>query len=252
MLILDAMSTERAVGLFSSAYRLIWGLAVIPNSLVVPLFPVLSRLSQGSADDFRATCTRSLRLLVAVSVPIAALLAPLAQPVVATLFGERYAASGPALAVLSFALVLLFPTSLFLYVFTARHQQRRYAVCVGLALLLNIGLDVALIPTYDHLGPCYATVAGEALLFVLAATMLRREVGFAWVGGSLRAIVAGGIVGAAVSVAPLPHPALSLLWMAVGGALYLVLIWLFRVFSAEEVAVAIVALRGRGRSKPGG
>src|SRR5690606_12660356 len=100
-----------------------------------------------------------------LGMPLAVVMFVLSERIVVLFFGAAYRDAGAALRLIAPAVVLLLPTSVYGYIFTALGRQRLYMGCVAASLLVNLLLDVLLIPSYSFQGAAVATLAAEAVLF---------------------------------------------------------------------------------------
>jgi O-antigen/teichoic acid export membrane protein len=139
------------------------------NQVVLEMFavlftPIAARMFQrrdfAGVNELYWNTTRWVALL---SFPIFAGTFALARPLATTLFGDRYAASGPLLAVLAFAFYAhasLGPNGMVLNVY----KRLRWVVSVNIvAFLVNIVANFWAIPRYGAMGAAVAT-AGTLVL----------------------------------------------------------------------------------------
>jgi O-antigen/teichoic acid export membrane protein len=246
-LVLTALATPAAVGLFSTAYKFPEAFKPLAQNLTLPLFPSFARLAASSAEAAVEGAHRALRLLYALGAPVAVVLAVLADRLVALLFGPAYREAGGALAILAPMALLLLPTSLFAYLFTALGRQRWYTACAAAALVVNLGLDLLLIPLLGFKGAAVASTASEAGLFVAGLIALRRyggiTAGLRPLAGPLLASSVPAIVCLLARQAALPWLAAALVLGGVGYVGALVALGVIRVSDVRE----IIALAGRPR-----
>lgn len=245
--ILAFLTNSVSVGLFSAAYRVVQMISVLPFTLSVPAFPLLSRLAQQEPERAVSVYLRGQRLFSAIGVPIGVWLAMLGPELIVLLFGRDYGEVGATARIMGAVVVFIFLNSLYLYFFSALGRQRLYLVSVGSGLAVNIALDFVLIPGWDIAGAAAATLAGEVVLFSASLYQLRE-----YDLGSVQARVLGrtsllsGVAGA-VLVWPLVHP--GLLQMAFGslafGAAYLVLSWWLNRALVQDIEFLARALRER-------
>lgn len=174
ILVLTAIGTSRSVGLFSAPYKILQTLNVLPQTISLPLFPVYARLAKDSFDELFETYEKTLRLLVAGSVPLALLLAVFSPSIVFVLFGKDFQESHVAMELLSLTLLFLFPTSQFIYLFSALGKQHFYTVASLVGLAANVVLAFLLIPRLDFVGAAMATLFSEMLLFTTGIAYVRR------------------------------------------------------------------------------
>jgi O-antigen/teichoic acid export membrane protein len=173
-LILGAMGTAAAVGLFSGAYKVVQGLNLIPLCFALPLFPVFSRLAQSSTESLFSSYEKALKFLFVVSLPLVVFLTVCSEKIVTLFLGKQFVEATIALQILAWALLFLFPTSLYVYLFTALGKQTLFAVSSAACLGINIVLDVVLIPKYSYVGACIGTLCAEITLFFVGFYFLRR------------------------------------------------------------------------------
>ncbi|MFQ5456204.1 MAG: flippase [Nitrospirota bacterium] len=239
-LILTGMTDVATVGLFSSAYKIIQAINLLPLTLALPLFPAFSRLANISEKRLFASFEKSLRFLWTFSLPITVVITLLSDKIILRIFGKEFIDASSSLQILSWALIFLFSTSLYLYLFTAMGKQMMYTISSGICLVINIILDILFIPIYGYIGASIATLASEMILFGTGFFFLMRMgcrisiLNIAWrpVCGS---IVMGAII---YQVRDLP-----LLWLSsgigLGLLLYGTIILLSKGLSQEEIASII-------------
>jgi O-antigen/teichoic acid export membrane protein len=243
-LLLTAMGGPGAVGLFSAAYKPLEGLKPLADNIAIPLFPTFSRLAKTSRREVFELHERSLKLLYVLGCPAVWALAALADRITVLIFGEPFRAAGSSLAIVAPAGLLLVPTSIYPYLFTALGAQSRYTLSVGVSLVVNVALDLLLIPSLSYKGGAIASLASEAALFLCGAWMIAR------LGGTLgtvtllwRPLVAGAGLGAAcylVKDLALPYVVLGCLG---GLAAYCLLLVALQTFDRTELSAAMVAVR---------
>jgi len=125
-LLLAALGTPTALGLFSAAFKFLEAMNPFTVNMTLPLFPVFSRLARISSLQLFRAYEQSLKFLYAMGMPLAVILFVFSDYIVLLFFGEAYRQSGVALRLLAPAVVLLLPTSLYGYIFTALGCQRLY------------------------------------------------------------------------------------------------------------------------------
>jgi O-antigen/teichoic acid export membrane protein len=172
---LTILSTSAAVGLFGSAYRVIQMINVIPFTLAVPMFPVLSRLAADSPEKAFAAYLRALRIFTLVGVPIGVWLTLVGHSVIQLLFGPAFAAAGELLRLMGAVVILLFLNGMFVYLFSALGQQRYYTISVSLSVTLNLLLDLVLIPVLGVPGVVISALIAEAAVFLSASWFLAQQ-----------------------------------------------------------------------------
>ena len=172
--LLAIFSTVIAVGLFNSAYQPIQMLEGAILALSGVLFPVFSRLAKESMPDFQHLFSLSVRFFIILSAPLVVWLLLLSQALISLIYGAAYQEASGVLAVLGFTLFFLMPGALFFAVFSALNRQRLFLLLTAIGFIINVSLDILLIPRYDYLGAAIATFLTEAIVFISGAFLLYR------------------------------------------------------------------------------
>lgn len=159
-----ANTSAADVGIYNAAMptgRLIQALG-IPFSTI--LFPVITEhLARDESEDALAVASAALRWTVAMVFPATLLLIFFSAPILRFLFGEAYVGGYIVLAIIAtsaFINVVLTPINKFL---PARDKTTWMMANSIAATLLNILLNIVLIPQYGILGAGIATTASISL-----------------------------------------------------------------------------------------
>jgi putative peptidoglycan lipid II flippase len=217
-----------------------WFIQQVPETLIgtaiaIALLPSLSELfARGDGDGFKHTVNRSLRAMLALTLPIAALLAVTIRPLVQIAFAfEARETEMVVWATRAFLLGLMGHTWLEVGVrsFYAQQNARTPLLAAFLQVTAYLILAVALSRTVGHTGLALAdtiSFTGQALL--LLYLLNRRYPGVLAVGGtlaraSLGALLGGGAAFGVLTWVPLPLLPLSLAALAAGGLVVLPFIW---------------------------
>jgi O-antigen/teichoic acid export membrane protein len=170
-----------AVGLYGAVFRIVDALRLFPAAVLAVALPTMCR-----AADLRVVQTLAAQLTVA-AIAGALGLAAVAPWLIPGLYGAAYAAAVPAFRIL----LLAFPLMALNYALTqqliAWNGQRMFAMCCGVALLVNISLNASLLPAWSIVGAAWATVATELALTVgcvsAIATIRARALAPTWQEG---------------------------------------------------------------------
>lgn len=207
-----ASGADKAIAILNYADRLYQlPLGIIGIAIGTVLLPELSRhLKGGRAAEARATQDQSLLAAMLLSMPAAAALIAMAEPIVRVLY-ERGAFDALATQQTAQALIA-FSTGLPAYVlirvlqpgYFAREDTVTPTIFAGISVVANIGLSLLLFPQYLHVGIAIATSASAWLNALLLAVFLALRGHFALTPGEW-----------------LRHGLIVLISAVMGGALYL-------------------------------
>ena len=242
IVILQALKGAATVAQYSTAYKWLLAINIVPAFFTQALFPVISR----QAQDDRAALSRSFRfgikLLFALTLPLAVAFTALAEPLTLILAGPRYVPQGViALQLMIWSIPIGWMNSLTQYALIALGLQRIITRAFAFAVCFNIAANLVFIPRYGFQAAAIATIASELALFIPFITLARRHIPAVNVLSLLwRPLVALGAMLFALVVL-----GQSLLAVLMSGLLYVAVLLLLRPLDAAE-GRALLALLPAG------
>jgi O-antigen/teichoic acid export membrane protein len=176
LILLGFLTSMSFVGIYSAAYKPV-GIALACASVYMfGLFPALARSHAKGPTAFRELVSRSLRICAIVAIPVGITGSLLAGPLINFLFGRAYADGVAPLRVLIWSVSLLILRSSYHFGLRAAHHERLELHSAILSAVVNVGLNILLIPQYGMMGAAWSTVAGEAAWLFAAHYYFHREV----------------------------------------------------------------------------
>jgi len=174
VVMLSLMKGDTAVGLYSAAYRLSEISTIIPSMFMASIFPIMSKYHKNYKSSFIKTYGKSVKYLFSLALPMALSITLLAKPIINLIYGNEFAGSVRALQILIWASAIMYATMVMgtTYV-TANRQMVNFKLAI-VAVILNIVLNLLLIPKYSYLGASAATVATEAFGFFVGNFFLNK------------------------------------------------------------------------------
>lgn len=166
LIFLERMSSTGEVGYYAAASRFVEAGRLIPNALFGALFPALAVIVS-RPPEMQQTFARSMWGLAAFGLVLGVVITLFAPPIVQLTFGGKFAAAVPVLQVLMWSLLaslLRGGRTLYWY---ALGQERFANIITGIALLLQIGLSIWLIPIYGAVGAAWAGLICEGVALAL-------------------------------------------------------------------------------------
>jgi len=156
---------------YGLAYTIVNAFTILPGAFMMgAMFPVLSRAWEREKGRFPGVYTFGMRWMVLSGFPLAVGLSTLSPEITAVLFPtytpNEIAKVSIALQWLSWAGGLIFLTTAVLAVLRATDKRRAFSVLMGATALLNICLNLYLIPRFSHTGASIAMVMSEAFLLI--------------------------------------------------------------------------------------
>lgn len=154
---LGEMVGNREVGVYSVAVRLAEVWYLLPGAVVSSVFPSIVAAKESDEPLFYARLQKLYNVMAFMGYAIAIPMTFLGGWLVKLLFGVAYAKAGPMLALLIWAIIftnLGVARSTFL---TAMNWTRIHFVTVFLGCVINVALNLWLIPLYGGMGAVIAS-----------------------------------------------------------------------------------------------
>jgi PST family polysaccharide transporter len=161
-IMLGQMIGDEAVGVYSAAVRISEVWYFIPMAIVASVFPALLEAKKRSEAEYNARFQRLYDVMVIISMAFALPMTFLAAPIVGLLYGASYRESGPVLALHIWASIFVFLGVASGKWFIAENRQILLMQRTLLGALVNVCLNLWLIPSYG------VTVAAAATVFSYA------------------------------------------------------------------------------------
>src|ERR1700694_5808412 len=166
------------VGWYGFATRPIESLLFVPVTLLNVAFPVLAVFHAESRERLLNATSRFFKTLFGLGWPITVGTVILA-PGINGLFDRsgKFEEAGIALQILGGGIFLMFVSNAFIAALNAMDRQVLFTWAALVSLVVNIGLNLVLIPAYGYLGAAWATNLTELALLVTGWLMVRRVLG---------------------------------------------------------------------------
>jgi O-antigen/teichoic acid export membrane protein len=212
VLLLQRLQGDAVVGWYDAARKWLDALNIIPSFFTIAIFPLMARLAVEDREALRTAYRLSVKLLTAVAVPTAILVALLATPLVGVLSGSAFLPHGAvALRLMVWSILFGWFNSLTNYVLIALNRQRYVFLASGARVAFTVAANLLLTGRYSYVASAGILIAGEALLAVLFAADLTRQVGtVGWRQTLGRLALAGLGTGAVAAAAAFWSPLLAL------------------------------------------
>lgn len=229
---LSFMRTDAEVGWYNAAYKIYEGLTVFPIIICVVLYPRLSQLFVLNKKAHSLLSSKAVKYMFIISFPIIICGIMLSKNIINILFGREFQNSVVALQILLLGVAFIFQIRLFQIILNSIDKQK-VVMYVGLAgLIVNVFLNLLLIPRYGFKGAAATTVASELMVFVIYCFYLYRSYFKISIWKlSLKPFFASLLIGVLIwKFNTLPLVLLLFLVLS----LYLLLLFCLKVFDSEE------------------
>ena len=232
------------VGWYTLAYRPFEALLFLPLTIRTVVFPLMSVYYRSSTAYLTLAVEKLFKALLVAGLPITVTVTILAPEITSLL--HLFPQSEPALRILGLGVVVIFVNNTAIAALNAMDRQNAFAVLACSDLVVNLGLNLALIPRYGYIAAAATTVGTEVVSAAVSWILLARS------GQRLavwrigwRVVVAGLLMAAVMLPFRDAGAAGFVAALAAGGAVYLVALLGLRVVDAEERRILRGAFRGR-------
>ena len=158
---------ESSVGIYAAAVRVTEILYFIPNIICGSLFPAIIKARQVGQEFFINRLKYLYLLLGSTGLIVAVLVSILAEPLIAIIFGPAYSSSASVLKIYVWSSIGLFLGLGINQQLTAENKTKT-VFCINLiAMIINVSLNLVLIPVMGLLGAAVATLISYCVIPVI-------------------------------------------------------------------------------------
>jgi O-antigen/teichoic acid export membrane protein len=243
------MKGSHELGYYGPAVRMLEILQVIPVYFMNSVLPVLSKALQEDSKKVERILTLSMNFLFMAALPVAIGIYMLAYPIIFLTTQPEFLSqldkgiygSDVALQILCIAMAISFNGSLYNYSLVALGKQSKLLWINAGAAVLNITLNLFVIPAWGFRGASWATVVTEIFILLISGTLVRRYLKYRvdWKTFA-KTLFAAGMM--AVIVELLKEPSYEwlglqnlnvILLAGIGCFVYVGLLWVLKAFPEE-------------------
>ena len=166
--LLGIMRGPRDVGLYTAAYAIMGATQIVPYQISQAISPRFSRtLGRDDRPEFLRVWRDGLYAVLLVSLPLALVTTVLATGLLRLLYGHGFTSGAGALSILVWASPLGVVNAVVAAALYAAGREGWPAVVASIAVVLNVLLNLWVIPVYGITGAAAITVVTESAVLVL-------------------------------------------------------------------------------------
>jgi len=167
---------DAEVGFYSIAYKITFALQFIPLAFVAALYPALADYFKNDQSKLQSTFSKAFNYLAFISLPVSLGVIALADIIVAKLYTAEFNFSVLPLQVLIASIPFLFVNFSLSSLLNATGREKINTRNLGLVMVLNVILNLILIPRLGIWGASLASSLSTLLLFILNMSMVLRVI----------------------------------------------------------------------------
>ncbi|OGL87215.1 hypothetical protein A3I40_03585 [Candidatus Uhrbacteria bacterium RIFCSPLOWO2_02_FULL_48_12] len=175
--LLSFLKGSQAVGIYSVAAKTMNAFQFIPMAFMAAVFPAMSYYHRHAPERLRDIFEQSFRYLLLISAPLAIGLFVLADQFVAQL-GADYWPAALAVRILVPSLVFVFLSFPLGALLNAANRQHWQTAVIGLSMIINIGLNIWLIPALSYIGASWSWFITNAAVLLIGLWLARLVVAY--------------------------------------------------------------------------
>lgn len=176
-ILLSAFTSKAVVGLYGAANRLLEATLFISNALVGAFTAMFTYLDEHSDPAIRPVFERALKATLVLLAPCGVALAVLAEPMLELFFGPGFEAAVPAMQILAAVVVVLGVVRIAATLIISRGDPAQLKRWFGVALAVNIGLNLALVPPLEATGAALVMLCTELVLAAATLSLTAEAIG---------------------------------------------------------------------------
>jgi O-antigen/teichoic acid export membrane protein len=176
VLVVSALRSESETGLYGVATTLYALALMAPNSMMAAIYPRLSAAFGTARDAYHEATILSAKLLLVQGVVMALVLIVIGPWIVRLLYGASFLEAVPVLGLLAAILPLHGVNSALGQAMQAAHLQTEMLGFTLGACVVNLALNLALVPTLGILGAAWALLTTSGLAALVLGWIYHRRI----------------------------------------------------------------------------
>ena len=230
--LLHKLANDRELGYYASAVNLTEVFSAFPVAVMASLFPILCQL-HNDERRFESYAALSFRYMAVVAFGLCIGTTLAAHDAIRILYGSAFQSAAPMLAVLIWSEGAVFFGVVISSALIARNLQKLTLVPNILGAVLNLLLNLVMIPRYGGLGAAWATTISYFIAGVLAYLLFPAAWPIARLG--LRTFLPAAALAILLIGILLPVDLPVILKLLLGGLVYILGMWFAGLLRREDL-----------------
>jgi len=237
------------VAMFEASQRIILPLSLISTSILLAFVPMLSRLGKDpqTHEQLLKVYASTLKFFILLTLPACAVVALFAEPIILLIYNEDFIQAALSLRILIWTIVPLFANGLLNFLLTALYKQRLLLISNVACFVVNAVFGVLLVKEFGVAGVSLAALLAFVILFGVNYHFVNVHLGCAQlipmtVVPALTTLLFYGAASFFVA-----RPVYRLVGVMLYLLVYVVILWLARIISWEELRRLVDSQRRQPR-----
>ncbi len=241
-LIISIFWNASKVGIYQVAHTISFSLAFLGTGIGIPLLPIFSKVWKEKEKEKSQSFFQLLaKISLAVIIPVSVILLLFPNQIILLLFGQSYLSGTTALRILTIAATIGVLSAVFRKILSGAGHPIKNMKSLGAAAVLNVSLNIFLVPTYGLEGGAIATLVSIIFGFLLLQKFTRQKLEFSLpLLQILKLLIGGGIIiiiGYGLSLLALPIWVFFTSLIVFSVSFHLVWIGYMRILKKDELEI---------------
>ena len=241
--LLSVLIGDQTVGWYSVPSKITYSFQFIPAALVAAIYPAMSHCFVSDKSRLKKIFEQSMFFMMLLAIPTALGLAGLADKIIITLYTAEFLPSILALQIMIFAVIPIFMNYPSGSLLNSCDKQSANTANLGITMVINIILNILLIPYYQHIGAAVAALISQSVLFAINFRLVPKIVQPNYkflVFKFCKSLISGLVMlGAILFFKPYLN---FVILIILGGMVYLGVMYVIKGFTKEEVRNLLKAI----------
>ena len=240
----NQIACDTNVGIYSVASKITLAIHFIPLAFVAALFPAMSEYFINNKEKLAKTFEKSMKYLMIIGLPISAGIIALAPDLIPKIFGSEFSASVLPLQILIISLTFIFLTFPIGALLNATSRQLRNSMHIGIAVVVNIILNLILIPKITYTGAAISSLVSTLVILFLGLYIIpqiikynKKNLIISFIKSFISALIMG------VILYFLLFKLHFIILIVLGATIYFVILFLIKGFSKNDLDDLLISLK---------
>jgi O-antigen/teichoic acid export membrane protein len=243
ILMLSLTGDSALVGLYNVGYKLVDYLKFVPSMFVLAIFPVMSEFHKSAVGSLRKVLNKAVRYMLIASLPVAIGTTILSPKIVPLIWGEDFSSATPVLQILIWMGGMSFISNILHNYLIAIDKQKVPIFTIGAGVVVNVILNLVLIPKFFFVGASFSILVAQAVIFSSVSFYIFRYLGInPFPKQIFRVLLASLLMGALTWIL---RELNVFLVVVVSAFIYISLLWVVRGICRDDLALVKQIFRVR-------
>jgi polysaccharide transporter, PST family len=238
---LHNMTSDSVLGQYVAAVKVSELLELLPAALMSAIVPILS-VSFAQPQRFQSHIDRSFRYFMVLAGGLCVIMTAGARTIIWVLYGKQFLPAASLLAILIWSEIAVFFATVVVNALIAGNLQRLLPLPTLLGAIVNVALNLVLIPRYGATGAAWATVVSYTMAWMVCLLFIRQTRALIWQGLRFALPIVGVALFSVACSSRLPAAeivrVIAALVLFVGG------LWITNSVRRSDLNDAVAALKG--------